>query len=357
MRQLFIKIIVAVLLLFQNIESKASCDSTIVCNNGCCCKTNLTPSSVMLSHLHEKNKWMISYSVMNMNTNGLINGNKAIAENEVYNNYLMLSNKMNMQMHMLMAMYGINNKLTVMSMFNYRINTMNMQMLPTTNSTMMNMHHSSMNNEMMMNNGFSDIQLYTMYGMYKNDLHQIILIGGLNLPTGSINQKGNKDDMSYASSRLPYMMQMGSGTFDILPGLSYSVQKNKWASGMQWNNSIRFHHNSNQYHLGNESVIHLWGAYSWLNCISSSIHFEANYIGKINGYDATLYEFNEPLANEKNYGGRFMQTYIGSSFISKNKTLSHFKISAEYGFQLFYYYNGIQSPLKNIINTSISYTY
>lgn len=355
MRQLFI-IIVAVLL-FQNSKSKASCDSTIVCNNGCCCKTNLTPSSVMLSHLHEKNKWMISYSVMNMNTNGLINGNKAIAEKEVYNNYLMLSDKMNMQMHMLMAMYGINNKLTVMSMFNYRINTMNMQMLPTINSSMINMHHSTISNETMMNKGLSDIQLYALYGLYKNEWNQIILIGGLNLPMGSINQKGNQDDMSYASSRLPYMMQLGSGTFDILPGLSYSIQKNKWASGLQWNNAIRFYNNSHNYHLGNESVLHLWGAYSWLNLISSSVHFEVNSTGKIKGKDAQLYEFNEPSAHTKNYGGRFMQTYIGSSFISKNKILSHFKISAEYGFQLFYYYNGIESPLKNSINTSISYTY
>jgi predicted solute-binding protein len=93
------------------------------------------------------------------------------------------------------------------------------------------------------------------------------------------------------------------------------------------------------------------------NIRPSLLEADETYIGKINGYDATLYEFNEPMANAKNYGGRFMQTYIGSSFISKNKTLSHFKISAEYGFQLFYYYNGIQSPLKNSINTSISYTY
>ncbi|MEY4876208.1 MAG: hypothetical protein RL708_1357 [Bacteroidota bacterium] len=357
MKQLFAKIIVAILFALQLQVSYASCDSTITCNNGCCCKINMAPSSIMMSHLHQKNKWMFSYSYMNMAMKGLVNGNKTISENEVYNNYLMLSTKMNMQMHMLMAMYGVSNKLTLMAMFNYRINTMNMQMPHTSNSIMQNMHHSNIANETMMSSGFADIQLFAMYCLFKNETHQLIVFSGLNVPTGNINKKGKADDMAYPSSQLSYAMQLGTGTWDVLPGLSYTIQQNKFASGIQWNNSLRFFNNSNNYRVGNETALHLWGAYSWLNTISSSIHIETNYVGEIKGKDAALYEFNEPSANVENYGGRFLRAYIGSSYTSKNKSLSHFRISAEYGFQLIQQYNGIQIPLKNILNTSINYSF
>ncbi|MFM2225021.1 MAG: hypothetical protein RJA07_1223 [Bacteroidota bacterium] len=357
MKQLFAKIIVAILFALQLQVSYASCDSTITCNNGCCCKINMAPSSIMMSHLHQKNKWMFSYSYMSMAMKGLVNGNKTISENEVYNNYLMLSTQMNMQMHMLMAMYGVSNKLTLMAMFNYRVNTMNMQMLQTNTSTMVNMHHSNSTNETMMNGGFSDVQLFAMYSLFQNETHQLIVFSGLNVPMGSINKKGNADDMAYPSTRFPYAMQLGTGSWDVLPGLSYTFQQNKFASGVQLNNALRLFNNQNNYSVGNETALHLWSAYSWLNSVSSSIHIEANYVGKIKGKDAALYQFNEPSANVINYGGRFLRAYIGSSYTSKNKSLSHFKISAEYGFQLMYQYNGIEIPLKNILNTSINYSF
>ena len=39
--------------------------------------------------------------------------------------------------------------------------------------------------------------------------------------------------------RLPYAMQLGTGTFDLLPGLTYSGHKDAWSWGGQYSAAIR----------------------------------------------------------------------------------------------------------------------
>ena len=340
-------------------KSNAASDSTFVCNSNCCCSKNLAPAVIMFSHVHKKGEWMLAYNFMQMNMNGLMNGSSNTSTNEIFKTYIATSTKMEMQMHMLMGMYGISNRLTVMGMLNYNVNSMNMQMLPTAAMNMPGMEMMGSDGTMpnMMSAGFGDAQLYAMYALMKDENSELIVVGGLNLPTGSIHQKGKSDDIFYPNSNLTYMMQLGTGTLDILPGLSYKFQQNKFAIGGQFNSSIKILSNSNNYRLGNTATINIWSAYSICKWLNPSVRVEASSVGKIRGTDTSIYAFNEPTANTMNYGGTTLRGFVGTSLpiqLNENKAM---KIGVEYGFQVYQNYNGIQVPVKNLINATINYQF
>ena len=339
--------------------SNAASDSTFTCNSNCCCSKNLAPAGIIFSHVHKKGERRLAFNLMQMNMSGLMNGSSHTSTNEVFKTYIAASTKMQMQMHMLMGMYGISDRLTIMGMLNYSMNLMNMQMLPTTVMNMPGMDIMDSDGSMpdMMSAGFGDAQLYILYTLLNDGSNELIAIGGLNLPTGSINQKGKNNDVFYTNSNLTYMMQLGTGTLDVLPGLSYKFQQNKFAIGAQFNSSIKTSNNSNHYRLGNTATINIWSTYSIRKWLNPSARMEASSVGKITGVDASIYAFNEPAANVINYGGNTLRCFVGTSFPIQLTTNKAMKIDVEYGLQAYQKYNGIQVPIKNVINANINYQF
>src|ERR1022692_3280265 len=86
-----------------------------------CGKTDISPAGIMNDHTHEKGKWMFSYSYMRMNMQGNILGDKGISDNDIYSkyNYGMSPANMTMDMQMIMVMYGISDRFTIMAMSSY----------------------------------------------------------------------------------------------------------------------------------------------------------------------------------------------------------------------------------------------
>src|SRR5208337_3571119 len=86
-------------------------------------------------HTHPAGMWMFTYKYMYMNMGGLRAGTNNVDTHSVgfmdstkpYN-YMMIPTYMDMNMHMLMAMYGVTDNLTVMGMASYEANNMQMVM-------------------------------------------------------------------------------------------------------------------------------------------------------------------------------------------------------------------------------------
>ena len=55
-------------------------------------------------------------------------------------------------------------------------------------------------------------------------------------------------------------MQLGSGTGDITPGLTYLAQAENWSGGAQVRATIRLGHNDAEYRLGNRFMGTAWTA-------------------------------------------------------------------------------------------------
>ncbi|ABG57805.1 conserved hypothetical protein [Cytophaga hutchinsonii ATCC 33406] len=343
------------LLLFAGVNTirvSAQSDSSITTPAclSCLCSKDATPAGVMISHVHPKGEWMLSYRYMGMRGKGIEQNGRPVTNDQVYDqDYLMSSDNMHMDMHMLMAMYGLTKNLTLMGMVEYNRSTMNMQAPEGSAHVHNGVPMSSGMAHDMKASGLGDVSVTALYALVNSFNHHLLVSGGITIPTGSIQTKGGAASM-YPEQRYPYMMQQGSGTWDVLPGLTYTFQHNKIMASSQLCAAIRTGYNTVGYKLGNKYSFNNWVGYRWLDWFSTSLRAEANTTGSISGSDPTLYAYNEPSANPYNYGGQTITGYAGVNFYFLGKN----KIGIEGGLPLYQKANGIQTAASSTIH--LNYT-
>ena len=96
-----------------------------------------------MDHGHGKGMWMFGYEFMGMHMEGLLDGTDSVDSRDISGalpgpikdpskDYMMSPTEMRMDMHMFMLMYGLTNKISIMGMFSYLDNEMDMVMhMPT----------------------------------------------------------------------------------------------------------------------------------------------------------------------------------------------------------------------------------
>lgn len=123
------------------------------------------------------------------------------------------------------------------------------------------------------------------------NFHHFHLNAGIRVPTGTSTEK---DDVLTPTSarptlRLPYPMQIGSHTYDLLPGLTYTRKSRRMSWGTQYSGVIRLEdENDEDYSLGDEHRLTTWGSYLWKPWISTSARIAGQTIGKIDGQDPDI---------------------------------------------------------------------
>jgi len=202
--------------------------------------------------------------------------------------------------------------------------------------------------------GLGDTKLYALYGLVNTDYHHVLLSGGLSIPTGSINVEGSSTSM-YQGTHVPYMMQMGSGTWDLMPGITYLHSKNRITWSAQLTSIIHPGSNSMNYSYGNSYSFTSWFAYKWFSLLSSSVRIDGSTTGAINGYDNKIPSMYEPSTMAYNYGGQHINTYLGVNFyFPKSTFLRNNRIMIEYGLPIYQNLNGIQMRTNSALYASWS---
>lgn len=301
-------------------------------------------------HTHPAGMWMFNYKLMHMYMSGLRDGTSDVAQSSVgYKRglpyeYMMIPTKMTMDMHMFMAMYGITDKLTVMMMVNYLSSRMEM---------LMDMGPGKMikPDPPMEISGFGDTEVR---GIYKLSGRFIASLG-LSLPTGDIG----KDFMTMKQTfRAPYDMQLGSGSYDLKPAITFSdlSDDEKWNWGAQIMYTWHTADNRNDYRQGDTFRATGWlqralgPATSWMRLAYTDT-------GKISGADPEIEKLNHPTmgmgapmpdADPNNYGGRRVDGMLGISLLK-----GPVSIGIEAGMPLYQDLNGLQLKTKWFMNAGI----
>ena len=95
--------------------------------------------------------------------------------------------------------------------------------------------------------GLGDIKIGALYELWRGEGARVIALGTLSIPTGDISER---DETPMGNVILPYPMQLGSGTFDLQPGVTYLGNEDRWAWGAHASGWIRPYRNSKGYRLG-----------------------------------------------------------------------------------------------------------
>lgn len=363
-----VKILLCLLFIWQIITVcplMAQSDSAMICAEKCCCDKveSKAPVGIMVDHLHPKGEIMLEYRYMNMTMNSIKKGTQTLAYEDMLVNYAMSAKSMTMQMHMVMAMYGLTNHITLMGMLNYNQNSMSMQMPMTmqmTNGKMTHPHCSCNENTMqetMQSYGLGDTRLYALFSL--RDWGKSNLMGsvGLSLPTANISQTGSSEMMGNFTQ--PYNMQPGSGSVDWLPALTYRIEGKNANYGTQLSGIYRTAQNARGYLLGNNVSATQWMSLKLNNWLAGSVRAEFVWQDQIKGTDKYIQALsvNDANSDAKNSGYHSINSYAGLNFRIPNGPLKGQRLALEYGIPLYSKYNGVQSATTGILNAALQFKF
>ncbi len=306
------------------------------------------PIGVMGDHMHHQGEWMLSYRYMHMDMEGNRIGTDGVSPDTIVTTVPNIFGAppmlrivplwMRMDMHMLGAMYAPTDNLTLMVMANYADKEMrHVTYQGMAGTTVLGYFTTE-------SEGWSDTKITGLYRLYQNGHQHVHLNLGLSLPTGSVTERGTVlTPMNTQSNvRLPYAMQLGTGTFDLLPGLTYTGRAGDLSWGAQYSAEIRLQdENDEGYAWGDKHTVTGWLAYEWAPWISTSARLDAMTQGKINGIDPNI---SGPVqtANPEFYGGERVDAYLGVNLVGQSGIVRGHRLALEVGAPIYQNLNGPQ---------------
>jgi hypothetical protein len=257
-------------------------------------------------------------------------GTRRVSRGKVLEQFMTVPTDMTMQMHMAMLMYAPTDDLSLMAMLPYIRKAMN--------------HVTAAGPRFReLSEGLGDLELrglYTLYNVRRYE-HRLLLNAGFTVPTGSIDVKDFGPDRSMGRDRLEYPMQLGSGTVDLRPGLTYLGQVENWAWGTEFIPTVRLGRNRHNYSLGNRYDANAFGARRVTDWLSASGRLGWQAWENINGIDKTLNAMDEPTKDPKNQGGRRLDALLGINLYAPSGILKGQRLAIEAGAPV---YQSLEGP-------------
>ena len=240
------------------------------------------PIGVMQDHRHEEGEVMLAYRFMYMEMEGSRDGTDAIGDQRVISDppagfgFQVTPTRMPMQMHMFGLMYAPSDRITLMGM------------LPLVFKDMDHITRAGGTREdpafTTRSGGVGDLKAIALVGLANWGRQAVHLNLGVSVPIGSADEMDALPN-SLGEVQLPYPMQIGSGTWEALPGVTYLGQLDDLSWGAQTLGTIRFDENDRGWRLGNRIMGTAWGAWRFNSNLSASLRWELSAWGDVEGMD------------------------------------------------------------------------
>jgi len=293
------------------------------------------PLGVPGAHVLKPGKWMVSYTYGHMAMDGNLDGAKEVSIEQILKKYPVAPESMDVDMHMICTMRGITTNFTAMVMLPYYFKSMTMVMRNGTRFTTYS-------------DGIGDLQLTGLYSLYRSNVHQLVFSGGLSVPTGSIDARD--DTPTALNSKLGYTMQLGSGTVDLVPSLTYMGKCDRIHWGAQASGTVRLDENYNDYRLGNRYRLTGWGGYRVYGGIIGSLRLDWQSWGNIHGADIELDPTKTPGKDPNLRGGPRPGLFPGLAWYIDDGPFKGNRLFIEGGVPIYQYLNGPQGQTTWVLS-------
>lgn len=322
------------------------------------------PISIMGDHTHNAGEWMLSYRHMFMEMDGMYRGTDSIPPAQVFaDNYAIAPTRMTMEMHMIGAMYAPNDRITLTAMLPYNFREMDLTIFPGAAPLLAaNGGSPTFSTE---SDGIGDLKLVSLIRILHGGGHHFHGGFGVSLPTGSIGEKDFVPGPGGLLKRqLPAPMQPGSGTFDLLPSLTYTYYADSWSAGAQAGGVIRTGRNSHGYRLGDS-----FNLTSWISCkvsewASLSTGLSYRWEGSLDGNQTDLMPLvpgttrrTVPAAFGENYGGSRIEALAGVNFVIPGGMFHNHRLAADIRVPLWQDRNGISLGTDHTLSLGWQYAF
>lgn len=304
------------------------------------------PINVIGNHVHTSGETMFSYRFMVMDMRDLQSGTDTVETADVLKDFMMAPTAMDMRMHMFGAMFAPHDKITLMGMTSYQQRHMEME---GSHQHGTGHHDHPVGMHEMSSAGISDVKLDSILTLWKR--HNVTFLGnvGVSFPTGSTAQ--HADD----GSILPYPMQLGSGSFEARPGVTFFGTRGNWSYGGQLHGVFPLNTNASEYRHGNMLTATTWGARRVNNWISLSTRLLFSHKGSITGKHPDVDLNRSPSHRPGFQGFNRLDIAISSNLIVPTGSLAGQQLAIE--FMLPVYQNLTGTQLKNTWKLVLGWQY
>ena len=307
------------------------------------------PIMVMGNHTHGKGEFMLSYRYMNMTMQGSRVGTDAVSDAVILSpsvfRFRVTPTEMPTQMHMFGAMYAPSNSLTLVAM------------IPHISSEMTHITRAG-GSFATSSSGWGDIRVTALYVVARPVRARLRVGLGVSIPAGSIQQSGTTPLSQPDEVQLPYRMQLGSGTLDILPSLTYLSQLENLSFGLQVGGVYRLSRNDNDYRLGHVARGTFWAAYRLSDMFSASVRIAGKSWGNIDGFDRALSSGAQaPTQIPSLQGGTRFDGGVGINYFTPSGPLHNLRFGAEVMFPVFQDLNGPQLEVDLLVQVGVQYAF
>lgn len=169
---------------------------------------------------------------------------------------------------------------------------------------------------------------------------------GIRIPTGSIDKTGDTPRNGVGTlERLPYTMQIGSGTLDLNGAAAYTKRYDSFQLTAQAGTTIRTGKNDNDYRLGNNYSLSGTLQHKTNHWFQPGVNLNLRHIETIKGRDESLlvpvaFPFPASITDPDNYGGT--KAHIAAVVDMCPNPDCSIKISGEYAEPIHQDLNGVQ---------------
>ncbi|MFT4552727.1 MAG: hypothetical protein ACI9S8_001353 [Chlamydiales bacterium] len=301
-------------------------------------RTDASPNGMAGGYTLNKGEIKWGYRFMSMKMKGLIDGSSKITSNEGFGatySYTAVPTEMETNVHMLMPMFAPTENITVLFELPFVSKSMDMVLASGDTFTLES-------------TGVGDVVTTIMYTWAKTDNDSLVLDFGVSLPSGSTSRK---DDSPLGISRqLPYAMQLGSGTTDFIPGVTYTKTSGMWSYGSLGNVTMRFGTNSNEYRLGDRIKASTWVARELRDWISVSTRLDGQWWGNVKGSDPALSPSLTNTEDPNRQGGKRVDLYGGVTLNVAEGAFSGNRLRFEGGLPVIQSLDGLQLRAKRFFS-------
>jgi hypothetical protein len=159
--------------------------------------------------------------------------------------------------------------------------------------------------------GVGDVAALALIRLFETESQRVHLGLGVSVPTGDVDLKSRRthqEDRGYTH----YGMQLGSGTWDFLPSLTYTGEGGRFSWGGQASGVKRMEStNASGYALGDSFQSSVWGAFAITRWLSGSLRAVYTWQDAISGAYGKLHSESGPMDFPANYGGHAFDLGFG----------------------------------------------
>jgi hypothetical protein len=309
------------------------------------------PAGVMFDHMHKAGEFMIGYRYMfDYSGDTMLSGTNKVDDMALaHAGFSSTPERMTMHMHMLDLMYAPADWLTLMLMPQYM--SMNMDMRAVEGAEDHGGEHGGHAGGMHSHGtaGIGDTIGMALVRIFEDETQHMHLSLGLSAPTGSVSERIEGETYTH------YMMQLGSGTWDFLPGITYTGHRNAWSWGAQLGANIKLEErNESGFRFGDRYQASVWGSRTLTDWLSGSARLIYSTQGDISGHYNRPHSHTSPPDLQANYGGDFLDIGLGLNAVATTGALAGHRIGLEWLIPVHQNVNGFQARRDGALHLSWS---